>query len=74
MRFSIKIGSLVIRQLMTAEDAGVTNPNKRVSSIAPIYEGTSQGSKCPSLPGFTHGFYPGKPGLGFKPYFENVGT
>ena len=33
-----------------------------------------QGSKCPSLPGFTHGFYPGKPGLGFKPYFEKVGT
>ena len=29
---------------------------------------------CPSLPGFTHGFYPGKPGLGFKPYFEKVGT
>ena len=34
----------------------------------------TQGSKCPSLPGFTHGFYPGKPGLGFKPYFEKVGT
>ena len=33
-----------------------------------------QGSKCPSLPGFTHGFYSGKPGLGFKPYFEKVGT
>ena len=33
-----------------------------------------QGSKCPYIPGFTHGFYPGKPGLGFKPYFEKVGT
>ena len=35
---------------------------------------SDQGSKCPSLPGFAHGFYPGKPGLGFKPYFEKVGT
>ena len=34
----------------------------------------NQGSKCPSLPGFTHGFYPGKPGLGFKPYFGKVST
>ena len=33
-----------------------------------------QGSKCPSLSGFTHGFYPGKPGLGFQPYFLKVGT
>ena len=28
-----------------------------------------QSSKCPSLPGFTHWVNPGKPGLGFKPYF-----
>ena len=38
------------------------------------YQHLKQGSKCPSLPGFTHGFYPGKPGLGFKPYFGKVGT
>ena len=28
-----------------------------------------QSSKCPYLPGFTHWVNPGKPGLGFKPYF-----
>ena len=32
-----------------------------------------QGSKCPSLPGFTHWVNPGKPGLGFKPYFGKSG-
>ena len=32
-----------------------------------------QGSKCPSLPGFTHWVNPGKPGLGFKPYFAKSG-
>ena len=33
-----------------------------------------QGSKCPSLPGLTHWVNPGLPGLGFKPYFGNVGN
>ena len=33
----------------------------------------NQGSKCPSLPGFTHWVNPGKPGLGFKPYFGKSG-
>ena len=33
----------------------------------------TQGSKCPSLPGFTHWVNPGKPGLGFKPYFGKNG-
>ena len=33
----------------------------------------AQGSKCPSLPGFTHWVNPGKPGLGFKPYFGKSG-
>ena len=37
----------------------------------------AQGSKCPSLPGFTHWVKlpvnPGKPGLGFKPYFGKSG-
>ena len=32
-----------------------------------------QGLKCPSLPGFTHWVNPGKPGLGFKPYFGKSG-
>ena len=32
-----------------------------------------QCSKCPSLPGFTHWVNPGKPGLGFKPYFGKSG-
>ena len=32
-----------------------------------------QGSKCPPLPGFTHWVNPGKPGLGFKPYFGKSG-
>ena len=32
-----------------------------------------QGSKWPSLPGFTHWVNPGKPGLGFKPYFGKSG-
>ena len=36
-------------------------------------QGKSQGSKCPSLPGFTHWVNPGKPGLGFKPYFGKSG-
>ena len=35
--------------------------------------GVRQGSKCPSLPGFTHWVNPGKPGLGFKPYFGKSG-
>ena len=34
---------------------------------------TQQGSKCPSLPGLTHWVNPGKPGLGFKPYFGKSG-
>ena len=32
-----------------------------------------QGSKCPSLPGFTHWVNPDKPELGFKPYFGKSG-
>ena len=33
----------------------------------------TQGSKCPSFPGFTHWVNPVKPGLGFKPYFGKSG-
>ena len=32
-----------------------------------------QGSNCPSLSGFTHCVNPGKPVLGFKPYFGKSG-
>ena len=47
---------------------------RRFFKVFPMMPPGRQGSKCPSLPGFTHGFYPGKPGLGFKPYFGKMGT
>ena len=50
---------------------------KRAGCIAGDKKGNrvqeKQGSKCPSLPGFTHWVNPGKPGLGFKPYFGKSG-
>ena len=44
------------------------------SSFRPGWVRQSQGSKCLSLPGLTHGINPGLPGLGFKPYFGKVGN
>ena len=47
--------------------------NEKIKVHVLLCWGTNQGSKCPSLPGFTHWVNPGKPGLGFKPYFGKSG-
>ena len=47
--------------------------NENLNTIICILKGYRQGWKCPSLPGFTHWVNPGKPGLGFKPYFGKSG-
>ena len=49
----------------------VTSVNKMWPAVRTVSE--KQGSKCPSLPGFTQWVNPGLPGLGFKPYFGKVG-
>ena len=45
--------------------------SQRFNRQSPVH--SQQGSKCPSLPRFTHWVNPGKPGLGFKPYFGKSG-
>ena len=47
--------------------------SRDVVLYVPYFGVSFQGSKCPSLPGFTHWVNPGKPGLGFKPDFGKSG-